>query len=73
MPGRQTISGHGSYDPDNGLFVVPKGSSITTFAEHGSTITDSLGNLIETQDSRHRVGSLLTSLAFFLVAACFWV
>lgn len=44
---RQTISGHGSYDPDNGLFVVPKGSSITTFAEHGSTITDSLGNLIE--------------------------
>ena len=45
---RQTISGHGSYDPDNGLFVVPKGSSITTFAEHGSTITDSLGNLIET-------------------------
>ncbi|MEY8018169.1 putative adhesin [Mycobacterium servetii] len=48
MPGRQTISGHGSYDPDNGLFVVPKGSSITTFAEHGSTITDSLGNLIET-------------------------
>ncbi|OBF71509.1 NAD(+)--arginine ADP-ribosyltransferase [Mycobacterium sp. 852002-51613_SCH5001154] len=48
IPGRQTISGHGSYDPDNGLFVVPKGSSITTFAEHGSTITDSLGNLIET-------------------------
>lgn len=48
MPGRQTISGHGSYDPANGLFVVPQGSSITTFAEHGSTITDSLGNLIET-------------------------
>lgn len=46
--GRQIISGHGSYDPDNGFFVVPKGSSITTFAKHGSTITDSLGNLIET-------------------------
>lgn len=43
-----TISGHGSYDPGNGAFLVPKGSSITTFAEHGSTITDSLGNLIET-------------------------
>jgi hypothetical protein len=25
------------------------------------------------QDSGHRGGSLLTSLAFFLVAACFWV
>lgn len=45
---RHTISGHGSYDPDNGAFIVPNGSSITTFAEHGSTITDSLGNLIET-------------------------
>lgn len=45
---RHTISGHGSYDPDSGFFTVPKGSSITTFAEHGSTITDSLGNLIET-------------------------
>ncbi|ETZ53971.1 putative nAD(+)--arginine ADP-ribosyltransferase Mav [Mycobacterium avium MAV_120709_2344] len=43
-----TISGHGSYDPGNGAFLVPEGSSITTFAEHGSTITDSLGNLIET-------------------------
>jgi hypothetical protein len=55
---RQTISGHGSYDPDNGLFVVPKGSSITTFAEHGSTITDSLGNLIETGGDTSRVFSL---------------
>ncbi|OSC32369.1 NAD(+)--arginine ADP-ribosyltransferase [Mycobacterium vulneris] len=45
---RHTISGHGSYDPENGFFTVPSGSSITTFAEHGSTITDSLGNLIET-------------------------
>lgn len=45
---RKAISGHGSYDPDNGLFVVPKGSSVTTYADHGSTITDSLGNLIET-------------------------
>ncbi|MCA2242699.1 NAD(+)--arginine ADP-ribosyltransferase [Mycobacterium sp. WUMAC-067] len=45
---KHTISGHGSYDPGDGFFTVPKGSSITTFAEHGSTITDSLGNLIET-------------------------
>ncbi len=45
---RHTISGHGGYDPNDGYFVVPKGSSITTYAEHGSTITDELGNLIET-------------------------
>ncbi|MEB4208602.1 putative adhesin [Mycobacterium sp. 94-17] len=45
---RHAISGHGSYDPSDGFLTVPSGSSITTFAEHGSTITDSLGNLIET-------------------------
>jgi hypothetical protein len=45
---RHKISGHGAYDPDHGQFVVPSGSSITTFAKHGSTITDALGNLIET-------------------------
>jgi putative adhesin Stv-like protein len=45
---RHKISGHGTYDPNDGRFVVPNGSSITTYAKHGSTITDALGNLIET-------------------------
>ena len=27
---------------------MPQGTTITTYAEHGSTITDELGNLIET-------------------------
>jgi len=30
------------------MMKVPPGSTITTYAEHGSTITDALGNLIET-------------------------
>lgn len=45
---RHKISGHGAYHPQHGQFVVPRGSSITTYAKHGSTITDALGNLIET-------------------------
>jgi hypothetical protein len=46
--GRIKFSGHGSYDPADGEVVVPRGSSVTVYAEHGSTITDALGNLIET-------------------------
>jgi hypothetical protein len=45
---RLTISGHGDYIPAHGHINVPKGTTITVYAEHGSTITDDLGNLIET-------------------------
>jgi hypothetical protein len=44
---RTSISGHGAYG-GHGMMKVPPGSTITTYAEHGSTITDALGNLIET-------------------------
>lgn len=45
---RHTISGHGGYDPTHGDTIVPHGTTITLYAEHGSSITDALGNLIET-------------------------
>ena len=44
---RTTISGHGAYRPVDGLMSVPQDATITVYAEHGSTITDGLGNLIE--------------------------
>ncbi|MEZ0349403.1 putative adhesin [Mycobacterium sp. pR1184] len=43
-----TISGHGSYTPENGDALVPAGTTVMAYADHGSTITDALGNLIET-------------------------
>lgn len=46
---RTTISGHGDYRPADGLLTVPRNASITVYAEHGSTITDDLGNLIESE------------------------
>jgi hypothetical protein len=52
-----TISGHGSYEPDNGFTFVPGGTTVTAYAEHGSTITDALGNLIETDGDTSRVYS----------------
>ncbi len=42
------ISGHGGYDPIHGHVFVPGGTTVTAYAEHGSMITDALGNLIET-------------------------
>jgi hypothetical protein len=46
---RHTISGHGGYTPAHGHINVPRGTTITVYAEHGSNITDALGNLIETR------------------------
>jgi hypothetical protein len=54
---RQTISGHGGYDPTHGETALPRGTTVTTYAEHGSTITDALGNLIETGGDTTRVYS----------------
>jgi len=44
---RTTVSGHGAYFPIDGHMTVPRGTTITLYAEHGSSITDDLGNLIE--------------------------
>jgi hypothetical protein len=55
--GRIKFSGHGSYDPADGEIEVPSGSSVTVYAEHGSKITDALGNLIETGGDASRVYS----------------
>jgi hypothetical protein len=52
-----TISGHGGYEPGNGFTFVPGGTTVTAYAEHGSTITDALGNLIETGGDTSRVYS----------------
>lgn len=46
--GRIKISGHGTYNPEHGTVVVPEGTSVTVYGEHGARITDSLGHRIET-------------------------
>jgi Putative adhesin Stv domain len=55
--GRIKFSGHGSYDPADGEVALPSGTSVTVYAEHGSKITDALGNLIETGGDASRVYS----------------
>jgi hypothetical protein len=42
------FSGHGSYEIGSGMVVVPEGTSLTVYSKFGSTITDRLGNIIET-------------------------
>jgi hypothetical protein len=55
--GRIKFSGHGSYNPADGEVALPRGTSVTIYAEHGSKITDALGNLIETGGDASRVYS----------------
>lgn len=45
--GRIKLSGHGNYYPEDGYTVVPANTWFTVYAEHGSPISNSLGNLIE--------------------------
>jgi RHS repeat-associated protein len=45
--GTTVLSGHGWWDPSNGLTVVPDGTSITTYAGLGNAITNDFGNAIE--------------------------
>jgi hypothetical protein len=54
---RTTISGHGAYYSIDGYITVPRGTTITIYAEHGSSITDELGNLIESGGDTSRVYS----------------
>lgn len=55
--GRIKFSGHGGWDPRDGYATVPEGTSFTVYGEHGSTISDRLGNLIETGGDTSRVYS----------------
>ncbi|OBH06682.1 putative adhesin [Mycobacterium sp. E1747] len=57
MTGDVVISGHGGYNPLHGPTLVPRGTTVTAYAEHGSSITDALGNLIETRGDTSRVFS----------------
>jgi hypothetical protein len=43
----RVLSGHGAYIDGAGTTTVPRGTSLTTWTEHGNTISDSLGNAIE--------------------------
>ena len=54
---RIVISGHGAYYSIDGYIIVPEGTTITIYAEHGSSITDELGNLIESGGDTSRVFS----------------
>ncbi len=42
------LSGHGAYDEADGELTVPEGTSVTVWTAHGNTISDALGNAIET-------------------------
>lgn len=53
--GRYKISGHGDYHSGDGTFTVPADTSVTVYGEHGSPITQSLGNLIESGGDTSRV------------------
>ncbi|MEU8106475.1 putative adhesin [Nonomuraea muscovyensis] len=46
--GQLVLSGHGSYKKKNGDTTVPRGTTICFYAPHGASITDRLGNAIET-------------------------
>ena len=52
---RYKLSGHGDYFAENKTFRVPEGTSLTVYAEHGSQISNSLGNLIESGGDTSRV------------------
>jgi len=49
-----TLSGHGDWSPGQGHLTVPEGTTVRFYGTHGSTISDPLGNAIETR-ALHRV------------------
>jgi len=42
------LSGHGAFVEGSGTVVVPQGTTLTTYTGHGQSISDTLGNFIET-------------------------
>jgi len=53
--GATVISGHGSYKPVNQLTTVPEGTTPVVYAPHGASISDRLGNAIETGTKQSRI------------------
>ena len=47
-PSGTVFSGHGGYEIGSGIAVVPEGTTLTVYSKFGSTITDRLGNVVET-------------------------
>ncbi|BFM12783.1 hypothetical protein R50072_29360 [Simiduia litorea] len=52
---KEIFSGHGDYSATDGVVVVPEGTKITFYSEHGATITDDLGNAIEQNQDLSKV------------------
>jgi hypothetical protein len=48
VPNGSVFSGNGSYEIGSGITVVPEGTSLTVFSKFGATISDRLGNVVET-------------------------
>lgn len=42
------FSGHGGYEIGSGIAIVPEGTSLTVYSKFGSTISNRLGNVVET-------------------------
>ncbi|MES2534839.1 MAG: LysM domain-containing protein, partial [Pseudomonadota bacterium] len=51
------FSGHGGYEIGRGITVVPEGTSLTVYSKFGGTITDRLGNVVETGGDLSKVYS----------------
>jgi hypothetical protein len=54
---RTVFSGHGSYEIGSGITTVPEGTNLTVYSKFGSTISDPLGNVIETNGDLSKVYS----------------
>jgi RHS repeat-associated protein len=46
--GEKVLSGHGSWEPGNGVIRVPEGTTLVFYIRHGEKLYDSIGNYIET-------------------------
>jgi RHS repeat-associated protein len=60
------FSGHGTFRPADGTFIMPEGTSVSVYTETGKTISDALGNAIETGGDITAVGDSLTGARTYL-------
>ena len=60
------LSGHGAYVAANGMVTLPEGTSLTVFTRPGGTITDGLGNAIETGASLRPFAAQMTGARSYL-------
>jgi hypothetical protein len=54
---RTVFSGHGSYEIGSGIITIPEGTNLTVYSKFGGTISDPLGNAIETGGDLSKVYS----------------